>query len=66
MYHEYYEEGVITDRILTEFILKMDSYKSTSKRASPQFLDFLGAIGGFRNALNIFFPVAAGYFSAKF
>lgn len=45
-YSEYYEEGVITDRILTEFILKMNSPKSSSKRNTTQFLDFLGSIGG--------------------
>ena len=44
----------------------MDSYKSTSKRNSTQFLDFLGSIGGFRNALNMFFVGLGGYFSAKF
>ena len=65
-YSEFYEEGVITDRILTEFILKMDSYKSTQQRQSTQFLDFLGDIGGFEGAIEMIFVVIGGYFSAKF
>ena len=65
-YSEFYEEGVITDRILTEFILKMNSYKSTQKRESTQFLDFLGDIGGFEGAIEMIFVVIGGYFSAKF
>lgn len=65
-YSDFYEEGVITDRILTEFILKMNSYKSTQKRESTQFLDFLGDIGGFEGAIEMIFVVIGGYFSAKF
>ena len=65
-YSEFYEEGIIGDRILTEFILKMDQQKSTTKRNSTQFLDFLGSIGGFKGALNMFFMVLGGWFSAKF
>lgn len=66
LYSASYDEGVVEDRILTEFILKMNSYKTTTKRKSTQFLDFLGSIGGFGRALNVFFVGFGGYFSAKF
>lgn len=66
LYSAYYDEGVVEDRILTEFILNMNSYKTTTKRISTQFLDFLGSIGGFKGALNMFFVGFGGYFSAKF
>lgn len=65
-YSEYYEEGVIEDRILTEFILQMNSPKSSSKRNTTQFLDFLGSIGGIQKSLSTLFVMLGGFFSAKF
>ena len=64
-YSEYYEEGVISDRILTEFILKMTSPKSSAKRKATQFLDFLGSVGGISSSLASLFVLLGTFFSDK-
>ena len=65
-YLDDYEAGVIPDKILIEIQLQLDPFKTTSTRSSTQFLDFLGDIGGFYQALDLVIFMAAEYFSAKF
>ena len=46
--------------------LKQAATKSISSRSSTQILDFLGDIGGFKEAMMIIFAIFGEYFSAKF
>ena len=52
--------------ILLELELIQDSIKTISQRGSTQILDFLGDIGGFKEALLLVFVVVGEYFSARF
>mmetsp|Transcript_11453 Transcript_11453/g.17248 ORF Transcript_11453/g.17248 Transcript_11453/m.17248 type:complete len:111 (+) Transcript_11453:658-990(+) len=49
-----------------EVQLELDPFKTESTRSSTQFLDFLGDIGGFYQALDLTIFMVAQYFSAKF
>ena len=65
-YKDYYEEGVILDQILGEISLTLDSFKTETKRESTQILDYLGDIGGFEAAIQMFFVIVGEYFSARY
>ena len=65
-YKDYYEEDVIEDQILGEISLTLDSFKTETKRGSTEILDYLGDIGGFVAAIQMFFVIVGEYFSAKY
>lgn len=65
-YIDNYDEGVITDQILGEITLNLDSYKTETQRESTQVLDLLGDIGGFEAAIQMIFVLVGEYFSAKY
>ena len=52
--------------ILMEISIKQDSSKTISARSSTEVLDFLGDIGGFKEAIMIIMVTFGEYFSAKF
>jgi hypothetical protein len=51
---------------MLEIMLNQQSLKATSVRESTQILDFLGDIGGFKEALLLILAFIGEYFSAKF
>lgn len=65
-YLDDYEEGVVTEKILLELILRLDSFKTVSKRYSVGALDLLGDLGGFYQFLDISIFMFAEFFAAKF
>jgi len=65
-YLDYYEKGVIKDKILLEIVLQLDPFKTESLRTSTQILDLLGDLGGFYQALDLMVFMFAEFFSAKF
>ena len=65
MYDDY-GELVVDGKILTEFILKLDQFKSANKRESAKVLDFLGDVGGFAAAIEGVFVVFGTYFSSSY
>ena len=46
-----YGVNVMEGKILTEFILKLDQFKSENKREATKVLGFLGDVGGFAAAV---------------
>jgi hypothetical protein len=52
--------------MLLEVILKLDPVKKEIERSSGNVLDFLGDLGGFKEALNIIVAGTGTFFSAKF
>jgi len=65
-YLDDYEKDVISNKILLEIQLEMDSFKTESLRTSTQILDFLGDLGGFYQAVDLLIFMIAEYFSARF
>ena len=53
-------------KILTEFILKLDQFKSENKREATKVLGFLGDVGGFAAAVEGVFSLIGSYFSSKY
>lgn len=51
--------------IIMDIVINQDSVKSINERQSTQILDFLGDIGGFKEALIIILATLGEYFSAK-
>lgn len=49
-----------------EINIQQDPTKTISQRSSTQILDFLGDIGGFKEAFMLIIYMVAEYFSAKF
>lgn len=64
-YDQFYEANVLDDRILTHFVFKLDTYKTTQQRDSTLFLSFLGKIGGLAAALWIIFGLIGTWISSK-
>ena len=65
IFDQYYEPLVIDQRILTEFILKLDKYTTRQTRSSTQLLGFLSKVGGLAACLQLMFGAVGGYFSYK-
>ena len=49
-----------------DILIKQDSTKTISERSSTQVLDFIGDIGGFKEAILLIMFTFGEYFSAKF
>ena len=60
-----YEAGLFDDKILLEVVLKLDPFKTTTRRTSEGVLTFLAKLGGFKNALNLIVGWIGTYFSGK-
>ena len=68
-FSNYYSSELLTtkdEQILTEITLKQSSEKVYNERSSTQILDFLGDIGGFKEALLLIMVTVGEYFSSKF
>jgi hypothetical protein len=65
-YLDGYEKGLFEDKFLMEVILQLDPFKTISQRESTSFLDFLGDLGGFYQAIDILVFMIGQFFSAKF
>jgi hypothetical protein len=52
--------------MLLEVILKLDPSKKQWARSSPNLLNYLGSLGGFKKAMDALFSGFATYFSANF
>ena len=65
-YLDDYEKAFFDDKMLLEVILRLDPIKKEWERSSANVLDFLGDLGGFKEALNIIVVGTATFFSSKF
>lgn len=65
-YLDDYEKAFFDDKMLLEVILKLDPVKKEIERGSSNVLDFLGDLGGFKEALDIIVVGTATFFSSKF
>ena len=57
---------MVEGKILTEFILKLDQFKTENKRDATKVLGFLGDVGGFAAAIELVFSVIGSYFSSRY
>jgi hypothetical protein len=55
----------LTDKILLEFTLVLDPFKTIYERESASFLDFLDSLGGFYGALDMCVFWIGEFFSAR-
>lgn len=65
IFDQYFEPLVIDQRILTEFVLKLDKYTTRQTRSSTQLLGFLSKVGGLAACLSLMFGAVGSYFSYK-
>ena len=57
---------MVEGKILAEFILKLDQFKSDNKRTATKILEFLGDVGGFAGAIEGVFALLGTYFSSRY
>lgn len=65
---DYYDpetEAENEEILLFEMVIKQDATKTVNQRQSTQILDWLGDVGGFKEALLMLFYIVGEYFSAK-
>jgi hypothetical protein len=65
-YLDDYEKSFFDDKMLLEVILKLDPMKKISERSVTNVLDYLGALGGFKEAIDILVYSFGEFFSSKF
>ena len=65
-YLDDYEKSFFDDKMLLEVVLQLDPSKKEWERSTTNVLDFLGDLGGFKEALNILVSWLGTFFSAKF
>ena len=61
-----YGRSVVENRIMYEFMLQLDPFKSNNQRSATQVYDYLGDVGGFQAAFQTIFATFGGFFSARF
>jgi hypothetical protein len=65
-YLDDYEVGFFDDKMLIEVILQLNPMKKISERSTTNVLDYLGGLGGFKEALDILVFSFGEFFSSKF
>ena len=61
-----YGRNVAKGKILFELVLKLDTFKSETRREATKVFDYLGLVGGFYAALEGILWVIGAFFSSRF